>query len=458
MKRIRAHLEGLLSSEQFTYPALRSMLLTLILDQFCIYIMGVLSTALVSSVGEAAIAAVSMVNTINGLIALLFTALASGGGIVVARAKGRGDALGVRRAIGAVTALCFLAAIVLCGTMYLCADFIVRFLYRDVEPLLIEYAVRYMRLICISFVPFSLFNPIFHAFRNLGDTKSSLMLTLVINASHLVLSIVFINFLGLGVDGSGLSFIAARTVGMLMALVWLLAVRNDYGVRIRDFFHMNAAAAREIFSLALPLSGEAALLQVGMLLVQLYLAKLTTTDLAAHAVSNSILMLYNSTTNALLAFTGTVCGQCYGAKRYDLVRFYSRSLIRVGRYALVLTVLILYPFMPLLLRLYHATEAGRPIIYTSLSIAVFSMPLVWCDGNMPAMALRVAGDTVFAGIVSVSALVLCRCVVGYVLTIPLGLGVPGVWAALVLEWIVRAAAYRIRMRGDRWLHLKAETA
>ena len=75
MKRIRAHLEGLLSSEQFTYPALRSMLLTLILDQFCIYIMGVLSTALVSSVGEAAIAAVSMVNTINGLIALLFTAL-----------------------------------------------------------------------------------------------------------------------------------------------------------------------------------------------------------------------------------------------------------------------------------------------------------------------------------------------------------------------------------------------
>ena len=87
MKRIRAHLEGLLRSEQFTYPALRSMLLTLILDQFCIYIMGVFSTALVSSVGEAAIAAVSMVNTINGLIALVFTALASGGGIVVARAK-----------------------------------------------------------------------------------------------------------------------------------------------------------------------------------------------------------------------------------------------------------------------------------------------------------------------------------------------------------------------------------
>ena len=364
--------------------------------------------------------------------------------------------MGIRRAIGVVTALCFLVALALCGFMYLCAEPFVRILYRDVEPLLIEYAVRYMRLICISFVPFSIFNPIFHAFRNLGDTKSSLMLTLVINMSLLVFSLIFINLLGMGVDGSGLSFILARTVGMLTALVWLLAVRNDYSLRIRDFFRLNAGVAREIFSLALPLSGEAALLQVGMLIVQMYLAKLTTTDLAAHAVSNSILMLYNSTTNALLAFTGTVCGQCYGAKRYDLVRFYSRSLIRVGRYALVLTVLILYPFMPLLMKLYHATEAGRPIIYTCISIAVFSMPFLWCDGNMPAMVLRVAGDTVFAGIVSVSALVLCRCLVGYILTIPLGLGVPGVWIALVLEWILRAAAYRVRMRKERWMHLKKQ--
>ena len=432
------------------------MFLTLIVDQFFIFFIGVLSTAMVSSVGEAAIAAVSMVVSINGIVSLMFTSLAAGGGIVVARAKGSGDTEEIRRAIGEVTSLCAIVAIVLGGLLYLNAHTIVGLLYRQVEPLVVEYAIRYMRLMCVSFVPYSVFNAIFNIFRNLGDTKSSLMLTIVINVLHLFLSLLFINIMDLGVTGSGLSYIVARAVGMLVALFWIMKAHNTYGVRVRDFFRFNPTVTKEIVSLGMPLSVESMLLQGGMLLVQLYLARLTTTDLAAHAVSNSILQLYNTTTGALLSLTSTVCGQCYGAKKYDLVRRYGKNLIYVGRFALLATVLILYPFTPLLLKLYHATDQGRPIIYTALSIAVFTMPLLWCDGNMPAMVLRVAGDSIYTGAVSVCALLLCRCAVGYVLTIPMGLGVPGVWIALVIEWIVRGVALHARMRGTRWLHIRAE--
>ncbi len=453
MNHIRNRLDNLLGSDQFTWPQIRGMMLTLMLDQFFIFFINMLSTAMVSSVGEAAIAAVAMVSSVNGIVSLMFTSLAAGGAIVVARAKGSGDMLEIRRTIGEVTSLCCAVSIALGALLFLGAESIVRLLYRDVEPLLVEYAVRYMRLMCVSFVPYSVFHAIFNVFRNLGDTRSSLLLTVVINVVHLLLSVLFINVLQLGVAGSGLSYIAARTVGMALALAWLLIVHNEYGVRVRDFFRFNAAITRDIFSLGLPLSGESVLLQLGMLVVQLYLAKLTTTDLAAHAVANSIFMLYSTTTGALLSLTSTVCGQCFGAKKYDLVRRYGRSLIRVGRWALLFTALVLYPFTPLLLKLYRATEQGAPIIYTALRIAVFTMPLLWCDGNIPAMVLRVAGDSVFTGIVSVSALLLCRCALGYVLTIPLGLGVPGIWAALVIEWVVRGTAFHLRMRGGRWMHL-----
>jgi len=456
MERIRNRLRALLESDQFTYPELRNMFLTLMLDQFFIFFIGTLSTAMVSSVGEAAIAAVSMVFTVNGMVSLMFTSLAAGGAIVVARAKGSGDTFEIRRAIGEVTSLCALVAIALGLTLYLAADALVALLYPSVEPLLVEYAVRYMRLMCLSFIPYSIFNAIFNIFRNLGDTRSSLMLTVIINLLHLALSLLFINILGLGVTGSGLSYIVARAVGMLVALIWILKVKNAYGVRPRDFFHFNPGVTRDIVSLGMPLAVESLLLQGGMLIVQVYLARLTTTDLAAHAVANSILQLYSTTSGALLSITSTICGQCYGAKKYDLVRRYGRSLIRVGRFALLATLLILYPFTPLLMKLYSATEQGRPIIYTALSIGVFCMPLFWCDGNIPSMVLRIAGDGVYTGAVSVLALLLCRCALGYALTITLGLGVPGVWIALVVEWIVRAVALHARMRGDAWLHLDAQ--
>ena len=454
MEKLRNRLDGLLTTNQFTYQELRKMFVTLTLDQFFICFISVLSTALVSSVGEAAIAAVSMVGTVNSLVSLVFMSLATGGAIVVARAKGRGDRQEIRQAIGEAVGLCGAASLLLSALLFTFAETLVRLIYPNVEPLLIEYAVRYMRMMAISFIPFSVFNAIFNIFRSLGDTRSSLFLTIVINVSHLLLSLLFINGLGLGVAGSGLSYIVARTLGMGLAVFWLMR-HTPYHIRLRHFFRFQASVTREIASLGMPLTLESLLTQGGMLMVQVYLARLTTTALAAHAVSNSMFNLYCAPANALTALASTVCGQCYGAKRYDLMRQYCRNIIRAGRFVLLLTVLILYPLSPLLLKLYHASEQGTAMIYTCLRIAVFCMPLLWCDGNIPSMVLRTAGDSVYTGAVSVSALLLGRCALGFTLTILLGVGVPGIWIALVCEWLARGIALRLRFRGDRWLHVKS---
>ncbi len=445
MQRLNRKLNDLLTSEQFDYPNLRRMYLTLVLDSFFICFISVISTALVSSIGEAAVAAVSMVGTVNGMVSIIFTSLATGGAIIVSRAKGSGDVKAVRLAIGEVTGLCGGIAILLSSLLFAFSDPLVSLLYPRVEPLLREYAIRYMRLMAISFIPFSIFNAIFCVFRSLGDTKSSLLLTIVINVAHLLLSLLLINGLHLGVDGSGFSYIIARVLGMALALFWLLT-HNVYHVRAGDFLHFRPAVTRQIAALGLPLALESLMTQGGMLLVQVYLAHLTTTDLAAHAVSNSILNLFAITGQALVSLSSTVCGQCFGAKRTALTWQYNRNLIHIGRFLQLATVLILYPFMPLLLKLYHATEQGTAIVYTALTIAVAAMPFLWCDSNVLPMTLRIVGQSTYASTVSVLALALGRCALGYVLTIPLGLGVPGLWIALITEWLFRAAAFRVKAK------------
>ena len=402
MQRLDRKLNQLLTTEQFGYPVLRNMYLTLVLDSFFICFISVISTALVSSIGEAAIAAVSMVGTVNGMVSIIFTSLATGGTIIVSRAKGSGDMNAVRLAIGEVTGLCGGIASIL-STLLFCV------------------------------------------FRSLGDTRSSLLLTVVINVAHLVLSLLLINVFHLGVDGSGFSYIIARVLGMGLALIWLLT-HNVYHVRISDFLHFRPTVTREIAALGLPLALESLLTQGGMLLVQVYLAHLTTTDLAAHAVSNSILNLFTITGTAMVSLASTVCGQCYGANRTDLTWQYSRNIIRIGRFVQLATLLVLYPLMPLLLRLYHATEQGTAIVYTALSIAAIAMPFLWCDSNVLPMTLRIVGESTYASAVSVLALALGRCALGYLLTVRLGLGVPGLWIALAMEWLLRAAAFRVRAK------------
>ena len=67
------------------------------------------------------------------------------------------------------------------------------------------------------------------------------------------------------------------------------------------------------------------------------------------------------------------------------------------------------------------------------------------------MALRAAGDVMFSTVVSVASLFVGRIAIGYVLTIVLGFGVPGVWLGMVVEWLIRAVLLRSRVKGDKWL-------
>ncbi|MBR5561128.1 MAG: hypothetical protein IKU73_06925 [Clostridia bacterium] len=451
VRKINGWLEDAFTSEYFTYRQLRGMFFTLVIDQFFIIFINMMSTAMVSSTGEAAIAAANMVGSINSIVAIVFNSFAVGGSIVIARAKGHGDDHGIRNAIGGTIALCGMTALVLCAGLLTFASLLVNSLYPAAEPLLVAYSIRYMRLIAISFIPYAVFNAVFNAFRSLGDTRSSLFLTVVINVVHLVCSFVFINIMKMGIDGAGYSYIVARLIGATLAVVWVLFIHNEHSMRPKHLLHFSKRITRQVVSLGLPIASESALFQGGMLLVQIYLARLTTTDLAAHGVANSILMLSDVTGNALTSLASTVCGQCFGAGVYVLVRKYCQKMVTVGRVILLATCAIIVPLLPLLLKMYNPSAEATSIIYVCLMIATIGKPLIWSDSYIIPMALRASGDVMFSSVVSVVSLFIGRIAIGYLLTIVLGLGVPGVWLGMMLEWMIRAVLLRHRVKGEKWL-------
>lgn len=80
-----------LTSNQFSYQSIFAMLVPLILDQFFIYIIALLTTAMISSSSQESVSAVSLVTPLYMMIYSIFNAIAAGGTVVVAQYKGRGD-------------------------------------------------------------------------------------------------------------------------------------------------------------------------------------------------------------------------------------------------------------------------------------------------------------------------------------------------------------------------------
>lgn len=90
-------LERHLTTQQFTFAQLWRMFVPLVFDQLFIYLINILSVSMVSSSGEAAVAAVSMVGSLGMIISAVFAGLSTGGSILVAQARGAQDDERVRQ-------------------------------------------------------------------------------------------------------------------------------------------------------------------------------------------------------------------------------------------------------------------------------------------------------------------------------------------------------------------------
>ena len=73
----------------YTKQQLARLIWPLLLEQFLAVTMGLADTFMVSSVSEAAVSSVSLVDTLNVLIFQILSALASGGAVVVSQYMGQ---------------------------------------------------------------------------------------------------------------------------------------------------------------------------------------------------------------------------------------------------------------------------------------------------------------------------------------------------------------------------------
>ena len=144
------------------------MLIPLILDQFFINLIGVLTTSMISSSSQESVAAVSVVSPIINLLLCIFTAVSAGGTVIVAQYKGHGDARKMRKAAGQVILVAFLLALTICIIFVIFAAPIVNAMFGAADEVIRSKARDYMIGSAISLVTFSVYESIFAVFRGVG--------------------------------------------------------------------------------------------------------------------------------------------------------------------------------------------------------------------------------------------------------------------------------------------------
>lgn len=442
-------LDRWLGSSLFSYQKIFSMLLPLMLDGLFVFMIGMLTNAMVSTSGTDSFTAVNLVSPLYMMIYSVYNAISAGGTVVVARFQGAREYHRVNDTAGQLLLATPLSALIAGTLMIVFSRQLLEVMFGGTSEAVLVKAQHYLIGISISMFFLAVYMGAFAVFRGLGETRKCLVLTIIINVLHLCASFVFINLMKLDIMGTALSLNLARAVGALAAVIMLLRSKGNLCVRWRNILKIDKPILKETFRIGIPFGVESLCMNAGTMLVQIFVARLGDDYVYINGTCNSILSLLYAAPMGVSNLAVTVVGQCIGAGREDLAKRYGKNLVHLGTVLVGISLAILLPLVPVVLQLFHAPENLRGDIYNLVYLASVMLFLFWSASNNMPSVMRAAGDAAFASYFSLGTMWAIRVGLGYMATQILGL--TGLWLCMGLEWAVRSVVFWIRFRRGVWL-------
>lgn len=435
----------------FSKRDLKRLIIPLIFEQILAVLMGMADTVMVASCSEAAVSGVSLIDGINVLLLQLFAALATGGSVVVSQYLGKKDFINAKNSSKQlVFATLFISLLI----SFACITFriqIIQLIFGNLDLEVFESAKIYFLITAIGYPFISVFNAGAALFRAIGNAKLSLKCSLMMNATNVIGNAILIYGFNMGVAGAAIATTSSMVLGSVIMIYNLIKQQTAVQIDTITHYRPNFKIIEKIFIIGIPSGLENGMFHVGKLLTAGLIASFGTVAITANAVGNNLSNLACIPEMAIGLAMITVVGRCIGAKEFEQARYYTKYLMKIAFISMIGLNLVMILLLKPILGIYSLS-----VPTTDLALQIMTM---YCIGAMffvvPAFglpnALRAAGDVKFTMTVSIIVMWACRIGLSYLFSSTFGLGLIGVWLAMIIDWLFRSIFFYARYRGKAWL-------
>lgn len=425
------------------------MILPLLMEQFLLMLVGLADTMVVSYAGEVAVSGVSLVNSFNTIFINLFTALASGGAVVVSQYIGRRDMKMASESSSQLLMVATVFAVVISIPVLIWKVPLLKGLFGKVEPDVMEACKTYLRISVYSFPALGIYNAGTALYRSIGKTSVTMKISIVSNLINVAGNLIGVFVFRAGVAGVAYPSLIARTFS---AVVITLLCFREKEVRYvgRWIFQWNRELLKKMLSIAIPNGVESGIFQFVKVALSSVVALFGTYQIAANGISQSIWSVAALISVTMGPVFITVIGQCMGAGDIRQAEYYFRKLTKVTVCISVAWNTLIFLITPLLIKIFAVSrQTGQMILYLVL-IHNIANAVVFPFADPLGKGLRAAGDAMFTMGISLFTTIGVRLILSILLGIVLDLGVIGIALAMCLDWTVRGVIFWIRFRQGKW--------
>lgn len=359
----------------FTDKDLRKLILPLFVEQFLLMFVGIADTFTVSFSSEADVSGVSLVTSFNTVLIFLFTALASGGAVIISQYIGSKKEDDASRASGQLLMISALFSLVLTVLIVVFRAPLLRLLFGKIEADVMSACETYLFITTLSLPFLAVYDAGAALCRSIGKTNVTMYISIVANIINVVGNCVGVFVLNMGAAGVAYPSLISRILSAAAVVIYCFGKQNPVHFRMKDIFLWDGGLLKKIMGIALPNGVENGVHQLVKVALSSMVALFGTYQIAANGVAQSIWSLAAIMGLAMAPVYTTVIGQCMGARDIDAANLYFKKLNRITLVLSILWNALIFAITPLIVRHSAIFPEAKELVIWLVLITTFSTVL-----------------------------------------------------------------------------------
>jgi putative MATE family efflux protein len=270
-----------------------------------------------------------------------------------------------------------------------------------------------------------------------GNTRTPLAIAIASNVLHIGANALLIPRFGM----RGCAVSTASTFALEAILGVIVLLRADQAVSLVGFAEEKSEAWRarwkEIVAVGWPSLVERVLYHVGFLGYVAIIGRLGDVVMAGNQALISVESICFLSADGFGIAAAALVAQKLGAKKNDEAKRASRIAARDAAFTLTALGVIVFALRRFILPIFAKDAAIVDVGLSAVPILALAQPFM-AVAIVMGQALRGAGKTRTALLISLVGAVCVRLSATWLFAIVLGLGLPGVWLGSTCDWLVRS--------------------
>lgn len=434
------------NSGQVKKLSLLSLAFPILIEQILRNLMGTMNTYMLSRISDNASAAVGVANQILSVVNIASFMISTGAAVLINQKLGAGkDDEAAQITMNGLT-LAAIIGLVMSFVSFTFSRALVTAM--GLQPELVTDAANYLRIVGASCVIQFTSTMIATVFRCHGRALLPMLVILLNNIINVSGSLLVVSD-KLPVKGvSGIAAVRLLSEAIGLAVIIVLLTRQKWGLEAKYLVRLKKNYIGKLAGLGFMTGMEGISYSIAQLLTTSFITVLPAAVLSAKVYTQSVNNYAFVVGMAIGQAAQIIAGHMIGAGEYEKARKFIRNAwLGVLGCNLVFSFSF-YLFATNIIGLFTKSDEIIQIARTLLMIDIIT-----CCGrsfnHSYSFGLRAAGWVFWPMIIAVSSIWIIQVVVGYFITIPLGLGVIGLWIAQASdEWL------RGLINGYLWLSKK----